>query len=252
MKILLSEEQYGKLIEANQTYSFPENKRDLDAYIRSFTEKNTKKELQVKHNPIYYKLWSGGLLDKFYPPKKPITKSEIKKYIKDNNITLKTSDKRSLSQMNRPYYLEAWKNGWLDELFPKENEKKLFNKIKKYIKDNNLTRSTFRDGKYYSIVKSKNWYDLLFSPTIGTKDEFIKTCKKSHKGRDYDYTDIDFKGTGYEITIICHRKDNEGNEHGPFTVGAGKHKLGDGECTKCLCQDRTENFIKNAIEKHGN
>lgn len=60
-----------------------------------------------------------------------------------------------------------------------------------------------------------------------TTEEFIKNAKKAH-GNKYDYSLVDYKNSKTNVTLICHKKDEFGNEHGPFEINPHQH------CTRRL------------------
>jgi len=65
-------------------------------------------------------------------------------------------------------------------------------------------------------------------------------------GKRYDYSQVNYKGTGTEVTIIC-------DKHGIFLQRPYSHLLGCG-CSKCDVISRsktTEQFVKEAIRRHG-
>ena len=94
-----------------------------------------------------------------------------------------------------------------------------------------------------------------------TKEDFIKKAIEKH-GDKYDYANVDYKDSKTKVCIICHK-------HGEFEQTPNNHMQGHG-CQKCKA-DKTcerlilskegfikkgrevykEDFIKKAIEKHG-
>ena len=87
-----------------------------------------------------------------------------------------------------------------------------------------------------------------------TQEEFIDLCNKNHNFK-YDYSKTVYtKSDGY-ITIICHEKDEFGEEHGEFKQQASCHLNGQG-CPKCnnLYKDENErqkHFLKRMKLIHG-
>jgi hypothetical protein len=82
-----------------------------------------------------------------------------------------------------------------------------------------------------------------------SKEQFIKEAMEKH-GAKYDYSYVEYINTDTKVTIIC-------KEHGEFYKVPFKHLQGQG-CPKCsrkkqvLRQSKTTSqFIKDAIEKHG-
>ena len=84
-----------------------------------------------------------------------------------------------------------------------------------------------------------------------THEEFIKKAYEIHKNK-YDYSKIIYKNSKTKVCIICHEKDEFGNEHGEFWQTPTSHLRGCG-CPKCankiLGQDL---FIKRATILHKN
>lgn len=82
-------------------------------------------------------------------------------------------------------------------------------------------------------------------------EEWIEEAKKKH-GDKYDYSKSVYRNAQEKITVICHEKDDLGEEHGEFYIRAGNHIAGTG-CPKCgkrykMTQDE---FIKRAKLVHG-
>ena len=84
-----------------------------------------------------------------------------------------------------------------------------------------------------------------------TTEDFIKEAKIIHNDK-YDYSKVNYRNNKSKITIICHEKDQDGNEHGEFVQQALTHLQGHG-CPKCVnCYQRNaEEFIKEAKKVHG-
>jgi formate dehydrogenase assembly factor FdhD len=84
-----------------------------------------------------------------------------------------------------------------------------------------------------------------------TTEEFIEKVKDIH-GDKYDYSEVEYKNTKTKITIICPKEN-----HGKFEQIPQAHKRGNG-CPKCSKENMknkrktTEQFIKEAINVHGN
>jgi len=83
-----------------------------------------------------------------------------------------------------------------------------------------------------------------------TTDEFLAMAKQVHGDR-YDYSKVEYNGKNKNVCIIC-------PEHGEFKQEPRSHLSGAG-CPKCADIIRSEkrklgweNFIKKAIEVHGN
>jgi very-short-patch-repair endonuclease len=84
---------------------------------------------------------------------------------------------------------------------------------------------------------------------LKTTEQFIEESILIH-GDKYDYSKVEYKGLKKEITIIC-------KNHGEFKQTPGSHLRGS-DCFKCAHEKRgnlsrktTEQFIQEAIEKHG-
>lgn len=75
-------------------------------------------------------------------------------------------------------------------------------------------------------------------------NEFIDRAKEIH-GDKYDYSKVEYNGVDTKVCIIC-------PEHGEFWQTPYNHMNGQG-CPKCYGFNKTtEDFIKKAIEVHGN
>ena len=73
-------------------------------------------------------------------------------------------------------------------------------------------------------------------------DEFIKRSIEKHGGK-YDYSKSKYKNNRTKIEIICHKKDDNGIEHGPFFTTPHSHMQGSG-CPKCKQNYRLENEVR--------
>ena len=84
-----------------------------------------------------------------------------------------------------------------------------------------------------------------------TTEDFIKEAKTIHHDK-YDYSKVNYRNNKGNVTIICHEKDKDGNEHGEFVQQALTHLQGHG-CPKCVnCYQRNaDEFIKEAKKVHG-
>ena len=82
-----------------------------------------------------------------------------------------------------------------------------------------------------------------------TTEEFIEKVKEVH-GDKYDYSKVEYKDMNTKVCIICHEKDEFGDEHGEFWQTPKIHLKGYGckKCSKCY-MDR-ELFIKKANIVH--
>ena len=86
-----------------------------------------------------------------------------------------------------------------------------------------------------------------------TTEEFIEKAISIHKNK-YDYSKVEYKHTDEKVCVICHNKDEFGEEHGEFYVTPHSHighmKSG---CPKCSQKfGNKERFIKLANLKFNN
>lgn len=81
--------------------------------------------------------------------------------------------------------------------------------------------------------------------------EFIEKAQKIN-GNRYDYSLVNYKNSVTPIEIICHKKDDNGIEHGVFKQAPKNHLRGNG-CPKCYKSSKktTEEFIEQAKQIHG-
>ena len=61
---------------------------------------------------------------------------------------------------------------------------------------------------------------------------YFSLAKEVH-GDVYDYSATEYTGDTVKLSIICHKKDINGVEHGAFIKKAGAHTTGKQGCTKC-------------------
>lgn len=82
------------------------------------------------------------------------------------------------------------------------------------------------------------------------KNAFIQKARQIH-GDKYDYSKVDYKTNKIPVVIICHEKDEFGEEHGEFLQAPGDHLKGYG-CSKCSGKYKptTEEWIKKAMKIH--
>lgn len=90
-----------------------------------------------------------------------------------------------------------------------------------------------------------------------SKEEHISDFNDVHGEGRYDYSKFDVINNSEKGTIICHRKDENGDEHGEFHMSAHNHAAGHG-CPKCANESRRNffrislcEFITKANKKHG-
>lgn len=84
-----------------------------------------------------------------------------------------------------------------------------------------------------------------------TQEEFIQKVKEVHGDR-YDYSKVEYINYSTKICIICHEKDEFGEEHGEFWVTPGNF-LKNRNCPKCSKREKLTKdiFIKKARSVHG-
>lgn len=87
-------------------------------------------------------------------------------------------------------------------------------------------------------------------------EEFIQKANTIHHNL-YDYSKVNYNGSHNKVTIICHKKDKNGVEHGEFEQVAKNHLNGE-KCPKCKIEklacinnSTTDEFIRKSIEIHG-
>lgn len=84
-----------------------------------------------------------------------------------------------------------------------------------------------------------------------TNEEWIEEASKKHNGK-YDYSKTNYVKARDKVIVICHEKDEFGEEHSEFEIRAGNHIAGIG-CPKCAKKYRptTDEWIKKARKVHG-
>ena len=128
-----------------------------------------------------------------------------------------------------------------------------------------------KDGKEHGLYKiTPNSYlngarchkcknEQISERQLLQQDDVIKKLEEVYKDRPwYDFSNTTYLGWSKNISIFCHAKDKDGNEHGVFTVNAG-HALGRGDgCRKCKYEQlsrnsafTTEECIEKARLVHG-
>jgi hypothetical protein len=107
-------------------------------------------------------------------------------------------------------------------------------------------------GKGCQECRKENMRVLRLSNT----DEFIGKAKKIH-GDKYDYKNVNYVGNKTPVEVICHNKDENDKEHGPWMTTPNLHLTGSG-CRKCGWEtgsghnlSNTEEFIEKAKKVHG-
>lgn len=85
-----------------------------------------------------------------------------------------------------------------------------------------------------------------------TTETFISKAKEIH-GDKYDYSNTKYINSEIKVSIICHKLDPYGHEHGLFTQLPSGHLYGYGcpKCAKDILRLDTETFIEKARAIHG-
>lgn len=88
-----------------------------------------------------------------------------------------------------------------------------------------------------------------------TKDNFIKNAINIH-GNKYDYSKVEYVNNNTKVCIVCHEKDENGNEHGEFWQTPHNHLKGERcpICSKKIKRPKkftTKSFIEEAKKIHG-
>lgn len=82
-------------------------------------------------------------------------------------------------------------------------------------------------------------------------EDFIEKSLKKY-GEKYDYSKVEYKNNKTKVCILCHQKDEFGNEHGEFWQRPNDHLSGY-ECPKCKKEyiPTTKEWIRKAKQVHG-
>lgn len=93
---------------------------------------------------------------------------------------------------------------------------------------------------------------MCYGNKKSTTEDFKEKAKKKHKNK-YDYSKVNYKNRRTKVTIICHKKDKFGKEHGEFEQTPGDHLFGYG-CPKCGNEYKptNEEWIERANIIHNN
>lgn len=101
--------------------------------------------------------------------------------------------------------------------------------------------------------------DNFFQKTAKPLEDWIKLFKsnKNNKNNNYSKSEVTYDNPKYVLVsnIYCNSIGFDGKRHGFFAqdgVGAYRHSKGLNRCPKCICEDKTRNFIKESKVKHGN
>lgn len=65
-----------------------------------------------------------------------------------------------------------------------------------------------------------------------TTEEFVELAKAAHPDCDYDYGEVDYKGSQEKVKVFCNRKGGNGKPHGMFLATPDNFLVGKG-CPKC-------------------
>ena len=107
--------------------------------------------------------------------------------------------------------------------------------------------------KYNTLIYNQSCPYCNGTARIQNTEWFIKKAHEIH-GDKYDYSKSEYSGTDKKIIVVCHAKDEFGDEHGEFLVTPHAHigKMKSG-CPKCSGKYKTstEEFIKKARKIHG-
>lgn len=107
--------------------------------------------------------------------------------------------------------------------------------------------------KYNILIYNSDCPYCKGTARIQNTEWLINKAKEIH-GDKYDYSEAEYTGNDNKIKIICHQKDEFGEEHGAFYATPHAHigtmKSG---CPKCSGKHKTttEEFIKKAKKIHG-
>ena len=75
---------------------------------------------------------------------------------------------------------------------------------------------------------------ILRSGMARTREDFIKKAEEKWGKETFDYSKLTYNGSEEPVTnIICHKLDDNGVEHGPFSVKRAQHFLNNTHCNKC-------------------
>jgi len=129
----------------------------------------------------------------------------------------------------------------------------------KFVYVNNKTKGEIlckKCGTLFKMSPANHICEKQGCPTCNgtrkyTTEEWINKAKEKH-GNKYDYSKSKYLNSETKIEIICHEKDEFGNEHGSFFKLPKKHINGQG-CPKCSKMHHIpfEIFVQRARKKHG-
>lgn len=187
------------------------------------------------------------------PPKENKPKIPKRKYASD--------EERNLAMHNM---FAKTTEEFISEANEKHNNKYNYDKTV-YLRNTDKVCITCPEhGDFWQIPKThlkgggcpKCGADKIKSILSKSGEDFIKDAVKLH-GDKYDYSKVIYKNSSTKVEIICHKKDKNGIEHGPFMVTPANFLNGHA-CPKCAIEKNTNNrtftfeeFKRRAIEKHG-
>lgn len=79
-------------------------------------------------------------------------------------------------------------------------------------------------------------------------EEFIKKSQEKY-GDKYDYSKTIYNGSLNKVTIICHKKDENGKEHGEFQIIASEHIRKNRECGCPICSKEEKTYNLEEIKE---
>lgn len=85
------------------------------------------------------------------------------------------------------------------------------------------------------------------------KEEFIRKANEKYNFK-FDYSKVDYKGIYEKVCIICHEKDENGEEHGEFWQSPAQHLKTCHGCPKCTPKNKPMPIeeAKKKVEEVGN
>lgn len=94
--------------------------------------------------------------------------------------------------------------------------------------------------------------DKIRNALAMSREEFIDKAKNI-QGDVYDYSEVNYINNRTSVCIICHKKDQNGEEHGAFMQTPDDHLQGKG-CPYCAGNKKRtlESFIIDANNRHNN
>lgn len=103
---------------------------------------------------------------------------------------------------------------------------------------------------YTEHVTGKMRCKRCFDDTMRmTQEDYITACKKKHKGMDYDYSKVEYKGWGDTVTIHCNIHAHDLTRRAWDFAFSKTHEAG---CRYCAGLSKTnEQFIEEAKRVHG-